>query len=141
MEQSKRVIEEAKRVGQQYEEEAEKFGREYQHQAAKMGQQFQAAARMGFDAIFRSWSELSRGWTAMATEVNEYSKNVFNDANRAMEQLVGAKTLEDVFEIQNQYARRAYENHVAELSKLGKICAGVAEDAYRPVEQATRRRV
>ena len=82
--------------------------------------------------------ELNRGWTAIAAEVSEYSKNVFNDATRTMEQLVGAKTMEEVVDIQSRNAKQAYETHVSEVSKLGRICAGLVENAYRPVEQATR---
>jgi hypothetical protein len=33
--------------------------------------------------------------------------------------------------------RGPYDNHVAEIPKLGKRCAGLAENAYRPVERAT----
>jgi hypothetical protein len=51
---------------------------------------------------------------------------------------VSAKPLDDVFEIQSRFAKEAYDNHVAEVSKLGKMCAGLAENAYRPVERATR---
>ena len=41
-----------------------------------------------------------------------------------------------VFEIQSQYARMAYEGYVAELSKLGEMYAGLTRNAYKPVEQA-----
>jgi hypothetical protein len=37
------------------------------------------------------------------------------------QQLLGAKSFEQVIEIQSQYARMAYEGYVAELSKLGEI--------------------
>jgi hypothetical protein len=132
------MVEEAKRVGHQSREEAERMGRKYQFQAEKMGQQFHRAAQTGFTAALSSWSELNQGWTEMAAEINEYSKNVFNDATRVMEQLVGAKTLEDVVSIQSRYAKQAYDNHVAEVSKLGKIWADLVQNAYRPVEQARR---
>jgi hypothetical protein len=33
----------------------------------------------------------------------------------------------------------AYEAHVAELSKLGEMYAGVTRHAYKPVEQASAR--
>jgi hypothetical protein len=130
-EQSKRMVEEAKRVSQQYQDEAKKMGQEYQYQAERVGQQFQKAAETGVGALLRSWGELNRGWTAMAAEVNEYSKAVFNDATRTMEQLVSAKTFEDVVEIQSTYAKKAYDNHIAEVSKLGKMCSTLVENAHK----------
>ena len=55
------------------------------------------------------------------------------------EQLVGAKSLEIVVEIQSQYAKKAYDTWVAEASKLGEMYAAVARDAYKPVEKAVSR--
>jgi hypothetical protein len=130
-EQSKRMVEEAKKVGQQYQDEAKRMGQEYQYQAERVGQQFQRAAETGVGTVLRSWGELNRGWTAMAAEVNEYSKTMFNDATRTMERLVGAKTFGDVVEIQSAYAKKAYDNHLAEVSKLGKMCAALLENAYK----------
>ena len=71
-----------------------------------------------------------------AAEVTDYSKKAFEDGTRAFEQLLGAKSFEQVIEIQSQYARMAYEAHVAELSKLGEMYAGLTRNAYKPVEQA-----
>jgi hypothetical protein len=56
--------------------------------------------------------------------------------NSSFEQLLGAKSFEQVIEIQCQYARMAYEAYVAELSKLGEMYAGLTRNAYKPVEQA-----
>jgi hypothetical protein len=97
------------------------MGQEYQHQAERVGQQFQKAAETGVSSILRSWGELNRGWTAMAAEVNEYSKTVFSNATRTMEQLTGAKTFEDVVEIQSKYTKKAYDNPFLARSGM-RIC-------------------
>ena len=68
--------------------------------------------------------------------VTDYSKKAFEDGTRAFEQLLGAKSFEQVIEIQSQYAKRAYEAYIAELSKLGEMYAGLTRNAYKPVEQA-----
>ena len=41
--------------------------------------------------------------------MTEYSKKTFDDAIRTGEQLIGVKSLEQVIEIQSQYAKRIYE--------------------------------
>jgi hypothetical protein len=48
-----------------------------------------------------------------------------------------SRTFEQVIEIQSHYQRMVYEAHVAELSKLGEMCAGLTRIAYKPVEQAS----
>ena len=35
-----------------------------------------------------------------------------------------------------QYAKKAYDSYVAEMSKLGEMYVGLAKDAYKPVEAA-----
>ncbi|RPJ53363.1 MAG: phasin family protein [Acidobacteria bacterium] len=43
-------------------------------------------------------------------------------------------------EIQSQYAKKAYDTWVAEASKLSEMYAGMARNAYKPVEQAVTKR-
>jgi hypothetical protein len=64
-----------------------------------------------------------------------YSKEAFDDAVRTWEQLVGVKSLDQAIEIQSQYAKRVYDKHMAELSKLSEMCVGMVRDASKPVEE------
>ena len=95
----------------------------------KFGDEFQKVGKDGFDAAVISFGELTKGLQAMVAEVTAYSKKSFEDGTRAFEQLLGAKSFEQVIEIQSQYARMAYEAYVAELSKLGEIYAGLTRNA------------
>jgi hypothetical protein len=105
----------------------------------RFNDEVQKAGKDGFDAVVSSFHEANKGFQAIAAEITTYSKKTFEDGTRALEQLLGAKSLPQVFEIQSQYARTAYEAHVAELSKLGEMYAGLARHAYKPVEQASAR--
>jgi hypothetical protein len=102
----------------------------------KYGEEFQRVGKDGYDAAVRSFGEVNKCLQAIAGEVTDYSKKSFEDGTRAFEQLLGAKSFEQVIEIQSQYARMAYEAYVAELSKLGEMYAGLTRNAYKPVEQA-----
>jgi hypothetical protein len=50
--------------------------------------------------------------------------------------MIGAKSFEQAFEIQSQYAKKAFDAYVAQLSKLGEMYVDLARNAYKPVEQA-----
>jgi hypothetical protein len=102
----------------------------------KFGDEFQKVGKDGFDAAVSSFGEMNKGLQAIAAEVTAYSKKSFEDGTRAFDHLLAAKSLPQVFEIQSQYARMAYEGYVAELSKLGEMYAGLTRNAYKPVEQA-----
>lgn len=99
-------------------------------------EEFQKVGKDGFDAAVRSFGEMNKGFQAIAAEVTDYSKKAFEDSTRAFEQLIGAKSVEQAIEIQSQYAKKAYDAYVAEMSKLGEMYAGLAKDAYKPVEAA-----
>jgi hypothetical protein len=99
-------------------------------------EEFQKVGKDGFDATVRSFGEMNKGFQAIAAEVTDYSKKAFEDSTRAFEQLVGAKSIEQAVEIQSQFAKKAYDTYMAEVTKLGEMYAGLAKDAYKPVEVA-----
>jgi hypothetical protein len=102
-------------------------------------EEFQKVGKDGFGAAVRSLGDVNKGFQAIAAEVTNYSKRVFEDSTHAFEQLVGAKSVEQAIEIQTQYAKKAYDTHVAELTKLGEVYVGLARTAYQPVKAAIAR--
>ena len=66
----------------------------------------------------------------------DYTKKSFEDGTRAFEQLAGAKSIEQAWEIQSQYAKKAFEAYVAQASKIGEMYVDLARSAYQPVGQA-----
>ena len=108
-------------------------------EANRMGQQYQERVQSDFEAASRSFMEANKGFQALATEMMNYSKAAWDDAIRTWEQLIGVRSLEQAIQIQSDYAKRVYENHMAELSKLGEMCMGTMRDASKPVEDTQRR--
>jgi len=102
----------------------------------RFGEEFQRASKDGFDASVRSLGEVSKGFQAIAATIVDYSKKNFEDSTRAFEQLIGAKSFEQAWEIQSQFAKRAFDAYVAQASKIGELYVDLARNAYQPVEQA-----
>jgi hypothetical protein len=96
----------------------------------KFGEEFQKASKDGFDASVRSSGEV------IGTTLVDYAKKSFEDGTRAFEQLVGAKSVEQIWEIQSQYAKKAFDAYIAHATKLSEMYVDVARSAYQPVEQA-----
>jgi hypothetical protein len=107
----------------------------------RTGEQFQRASQEGFDAVVRAYGEANKGLQAFAAEIADYSKKALEDATSAFQQLVTAKSAEQAFEIQAQYAKKAYDAYLAEASKLGAMWVGLARDAYKPVERTVAKTV
>ena len=102
----------------------------------KIDVDFQKASREGFETAVRAYRETNKGFQAIVAEVTDYSKKAVEDATRAFQQLTSVKSVEQAFEIQSQYAKKAYDSYLAEVSKLGEMYVGLMRNAYRPVEQA-----
>jgi hypothetical protein len=100
------------------------------------GEQFQKAGKEGFDSVVRTYGEANKGFQAIAAEVTDYSKTALEGATRAVQQLVSAKSAEQAFEIQSQYAKKAFDAYIAQVSTLAKMWVDLARDAYKPVERA-----
>jgi len=104
-----------------------------------IGEEYQRLSKEGFDAAVRSFAGVNKGFQALTAEMTDYSKKSIDDGIRAWEQLLGVKSFERAFEIQSQYAKTAYDNHMAELSKLSEMCVS-ARNAYKPAEQAVAKK-
>jgi len=120
------------------EEEASRIGEEVQERTQRMGREYQKALERGFETASRSFSEANRGFQALAAEMADFSKRRWDDVFHAWEQLLRARSLGDVVEVQTQYARRAYDAYTSEMSKLGEMSLSATRSASEPVEDATR---
>jgi phasin family protein len=102
----------------------------------KLAEEFQTTSKDGFEAAVRALAEVNKGLEAIAAKFTDYSKKSFEDGTRAFEQLIGAKSVQQAVEIQSQFAKKAYDTFIAEMSKLGEMYVALARVAYKPVEQA-----
>ena len=98
----------------------------------KIADEFQNFGKDGFDNYFRSFGQLNKGFQAIATEWTDYSKQVFENSTKAYEKMVGAKSVEDAIEVQTKYAKKAYETHMAEMTKLGEMYASLMQTVFNP---------
>ncbi len=106
-----------------------------------IGEEYQKLSKDGFDAAVRSFAEVNKGLQMLTAEMTDYSKKTLDDSFRAWEQLIGAKSLGQMIEIQSQFAKKAYDGYMSEMSKLSEMYASLARNAYKPVEQTVARKV
>lgn len=99
-------------------------------------QEFQKFGQTNVDTAVKLLGDWSKSWQAIAAEFNDYSKRAFEDGTATFEKLLAAKSVEQAFEIQSSYAKRAYEDYIHQLNKVGALYSDLAKDAYKPVEKA-----
>jgi hypothetical protein len=86
------------------------------------------------DNSLKGFATFSKGLQAIAVETTEYTKKSFEAGSAALEKLYAAKSLESALEVQNAYAKSAYEAFVAQATKVSEMYADLAKDLYQPLE-------
>lgn len=98
----------------------------------------QKLSQTNVDSAMKVWGDWSRNWQALAAEMGEYSKKSFEESAATFQKLMGAKTLDQAYEIQSSYARRAYEQYFQEVNKIGGMYASLAKEAMKPMERLSQ---
>ncbi len=88
------------------------------------------------DMAMSSFGAWTRSAQAIAVEMVDYSKKAVEDSTAAWEKLMNAKSLDKALEVQGAYMKSAYEDFVAEATKLGELYAEFAKETYKPFESA-----
>ena len=96
--------------------------------------EMQQFGKDNLDASMKTIGAFSKSAQAIAVELADYSKKVFEQGTAATEKLIGAKSLEKAFEVQTDFVKSSYESFVAEATKLGELYTDLAKEAYKPFE-------
>ncbi len=88
------------------------------------------------ETAMKFFGEWGKSWQAIAAEVADYTKRSFEEGTAVAEKLATAKSLEQAFEIQSDYAKSSYEDYMQQMTKLSGMYAELAQEAYKPFEKA-----
>jgi hypothetical protein len=97
---------------------------------------FQKFNKEQMDAASAAMATFTKGFQQLAAEATDYSKKSIETGSATFEKLLAAKTLDNAFQIQSDYAKSAYEGFVSQATRFGELYANLAKDAFRPMETA-----
>lgn len=96
---------------------------------------FQKLGQTNMDASMKLFGEMTKNWQAIAAEMSDYTKRSFEDGTATFEKILGAKSLEQVVDLQTKYVKRSYDEYMHQMTKIGGMYAALAKEAYRPMEK------
>ena len=96
----------------------------------------QKLGKNNMDAMQTSLGAVSKAFQTIAVEMADYNRKAFEDGTAAAEKLFGAKSIDKVVEVQSDYLKTAYEQFVAQATKVGELYAGMAQEIYKPFENS-----
>jgi phasin family protein len=100
------------------------------------GEEMQKLGKDSMEMAMSSFGAWNKSAQAIVVEIVDYSKKSIEGSAVAWEKLLGAKSLEKAMEVQSDYLKTAYEDFVAETTKLGELYVDFAKEAYKPFEGA-----
>ncbi len=100
----------------------------------KTFEDMQVFGKEGFEAAVASGTALTKGVQAIVQETADFSRKSVELGQGAFEKVTAARSFERVLEVQQGYAKEAYEAFVAQATKMGEMYSAAAKEAYKPYE-------
>ena len=99
-------------------------------------EQMQKFGKDQFEAAVAASSNFAKSVQAIATENSDYVKKSVEAGSAFVEKLLGAKTVENAIQVQQDFAKASYEGFVAQVTEVGELYQNLAKEAFKPVEAA-----
>lgn len=123
---SKEQVEKAIATGTEALEKAFSMSKDRFEDIAKMGKE-------QVDACVTAGNVATKGMETINAEAMAFTKTQIEDQISAAKAMMGAKTLQELIELQNGYAKSAFEAYSAYTTKMSEVATKVAQDAFAPI--------
>lgn len=100
----------------------------------KSFEDFQAIGKDSVDAYVASATAFSKGLQTITAEAVDFSRKSFERSTEAFEKASSAKSFDKALEVQQGYAKEAYEAFLGQVNKFGELYLATAKEAYKPFE-------
>ncbi len=92
-----------------------------------------AASKQNLEAVVASVTASTKGAEALGAQAIAYSKKAVEDTVAAAKTLSGAKSLQEVVELQTAFAKTYLEGYLAELNKASEIVSASMKESLVPL--------
>jgi hypothetical protein len=99
-------------------------------------EELQKLGQSNMDNTMKMFGDMTKNFQAIASEITDYNKKSFEDGTQTMEKLMGVKSIEQAVEIQTTFAKRAYDNYMAQMTRVGTMYTDIAKEAVKPMATA-----
>jgi hypothetical protein len=96
----------------------------------------QKLGQVNAEGYMKGVGEWNKSLQTLTAEIADYTKRSIEDGTAAFEKLLTAKSLEQAVEIQTNYAKRAYDEYMAQATKFTALYTGLAKETFKPFEKA-----
>ena len=92
-----------------------------------------ALSKGNIEAVVESLTAATKGAETVGAQAMAFSKKNWDEAVTAAKTLSGAKSVQEVIELQSKYAKASMEAYVSELNLLTETLSSSFKDTFQPI--------
>jgi phasin family protein len=92
-------------------------------------------SKKNLEALVASATAAAKGAETVGAQTMAFSKKAFDDQVAAARSLVGAKSVQEVVELQTTFARSFLETYMAEMGKLTETVSSSVKESLKPLNE------
>ncbi len=89
--------------------------------------------KQNIEAFVASMTSAGKGVEQVNTHFATFAKQAMEDGVTAAKRFSGAKSVQEIVELQTEYAKSSMETYLAEVNKVADVWSGVVKDATKPL--------
>lgn len=94
-----------------------------------------AQSKQNLEALTASATAAQKGAEALSKQALEYSKASWEHGVAAAQTMAQARSVQELIELQTNYAKSAMETYVSEVSKMTEILTASVKDSFKPINE------
>ena len=94
-----------------------------------------AQGKRNLEAVVASVTAATKGAEALGAQAVAYGKKAFEDNISQARALTGARSVQEVVELQTAFAKLAMEGFVGELNRASETVSATVKDSLRPLNE------
>lgn len=92
-------------------------------------------SKKNLEAVIASVTAATKGAETLGAQAMSFSKSSFEGQVAAAKSLAGAKSLQEVVELQTAFAKTALETYMSEVGKMSETVASSMKDSLKPLNE------
>jgi phasin family protein len=92
-------------------------------------------SKKNLEAVVASVTAATKGAEALGAQAMAFSKTAFENQVTAAKSLAGAKSVQEVVELQTSFAKSALEAYMAEVGKWSETVSASVKDSMKPLNE------
>lgn len=94
-----------------------------------------AQSKKNLEAVVASTTAATKGAEALGAQAMAFSKAMFDTNVSAAKSLAGAKSVQEVVELQTAFAKTALETYMAEFGKMSDTVSTSVKESMKPLNE------